>query len=322
MNYPSSSTAAIHMCQHNRQKMWRNQRKRALNPEKLRLMNNDPERISSESASWLEQRLRPGNWYDIAISDEIPFDIEVSVQIVLQMFQLAFSPEIRRRLNSGELGERFVLSRGQLIQPVDGRREIRLNEEVRGVGIVQTVRPVQKGEPVYHSDLRYLEDFELKEEDMDSGHFTILWTGDGWSCSWDLRTGRLMSVRFLGIALEFLETAQHARSQERARACVDNLFSACELASKARLLLQQNPAARAKTHSRIHTAINQSGHLGNVNEHFLKLFNWVSSNRSTARYDLGDQIVMPAAVDLRIARDEILRLEEEISQRMEFTDDE
>lgn len=278
--------------------------------------------VSVETANWLNQHQRNGNWYDIADSDVIPLDISGPMLTVLHMFQLAFSPEIKRRLHSGELDDKFVLSCAQLIQPLEGSRIIRLNEEVRGIGTVRADRPVQKGDPVYYSDLRRLESFDLEEDELDAGHFTLFWFGNGWFISFDFRSGRSISARLLDIALEFLETAQHAQSQSHARACLDNLFSACELASKARLLLHHSPAANAKTHGSIHSAINQWGHLGNVDEKFLGLFNRMTSGRSAAKYNTDREAMMPSALDLQVARDEIVYLRETVGQQVKSIDNE
>lgn len=112
------------------------------------------------------------------------------------MFQIAFSPEIRKRLQSGALEEGFTLSAVQMIQPLNGNLVIRLNEEVRGIGLFQIApleRPVKKGDPVYFSDLKKLERFDLESDDLNSGHFSMLWNGQVWLCSFDFRTGRDMS---------------------------------------------------------------------------------------------------------------------------------
>ena len=105
---------------------------------------NDTE--TKEGHRWLHQRKRSGNWIDIAESDEIPSDIVGWERSVLHMFQLAFAPEIRKRLSAGELGHDFFLSAAQLIQPEDGGKTVRLNEEVRGIALVRASREVHNGE--------------------------------------------------------------------------------------------------------------------------------------------------------------------------------
>ena len=280
-------------------------------------MKDIKQKFSSQTVQWLIQRQKPGNWYDISENDVIPVDIVGPMRSILHMFQIAFSPEIRQRLNSGKLEQGFTLSVVQLIQPLNDKPIIRLNEEARGIGIFQVARPVQEGEPIYFSNLRKLESFDLEVDELNAGHFTLLWNDNGWFCSFDFRSGRAMSANLLDSAREFLETAQYARDQGNARACVDNLFSACELACKARLILQDGPIANVKSHQPIHSKINLWGHLGNVDELFLKLFNLLSNRRSTARYNVGNQIALPSKSDLEIAKYEIEQLRQAVRQSMD-----
>ena len=278
-------------------------------------MNDLDPTISEESVNWLQKRLQPGNWFDIAPSDLIPPGIEGPLVTILHLFQIAFAPEIRQRLATGQLDEKFTLYAVQWIRPFEGRGIVRLNEEVRAIGIVRAPRAIEKGDPVFLSDLQHLQVVDLEEDELDAGHFTLFWNGEGWVGSFDFRAGRAISARLLGSAIEFLQTAHFARDQGHARACVDNLFSACELASRARLLLHHSPAAKAKKHGSIHSAINKWGHLGNVDAAFLRLFNRLSNVRSAARYDHGVQVEMPSESDLQVAAREIEQLQKAVAHR-------
>ena len=208
-------------------------------------MNDHDQTTSQETARWLQERQRPGNWFDIADTDEIPADIQGQLRTILHIFQIAFSPEIRRRLSSGELGDEFFLARAQWILPEEGEQIVRLNGEVRALALVRVTRAVKKGDPVFLSDMRQLEGIDLEEDELDAGHFTLFWNGEGWFASFDFRAGRAKSAEMLRLASEFLETALSAAGKGHAGACVDTLFSACELASKARLILHRSHAAKA-----------------------------------------------------------------------------
>ena len=278
-------------------------------------MNDHDQTRSQETARWLQKRERPGNWFDIADTDIIPIEIEGSFRTILHMFQIAFAPEIRRRRSAGQLDDNFFLAAVQLIQPEEGEPMVRLNGEVRGTALARVTRAVNKGDPVFLSDMRHLEGFDLEEDELDAGHFTLFWNGEGWFASFDFRAGRAKSTEILRLASEFLETAEYAADKGHAGACVDNLFSACELASKARLRLHRNPAAKTRTHGHVHSAINKWGHLGNVDEGFLKLFNRMVKARPAARYSGAAQVEMPSESDLRIVRREIERLKEAVAQR-------
>ena len=185
------------------------------------------------------------------------------------MFQIAFAPEIRQRLSVGTLDETFFLTAAQMIQPDAGPQMIRLNGEVRGRARLRTTRPLQKGGPVFVSDMQDLVSFELEEEELDAAHFTLFWTGNGWIATFDFRAGRAKSAAMLRAAGEFLEVARLASTHGYRRPSLDTLFSACELVSKAHLILHRNAASRAKSHGPVQSAINRWRCLGNINDEFV-----------------------------------------------------
>ena len=231
------------------------------------------------------------------------------------MFQIAFAPEIRQRLAVGMLDETFFLTAAQMIQPEAGARIIRLNGEVRGIAHVRATRPVQKGELVTVSDMQNFVSFDLVEEELDAGHFTLFWTGNGWIATFDLRIGRAKSAAMLKVAGEFLEVARTASTLGHTRPSVDNLFSACELVSKAHLILHHSSASRAKSHGPVQSAINAWRRLGNINDEFVHLFNRVSNTRSPARYDTKAEVVMPSQSDFQVVEAEIQQLINYVTSR-------
>lgn len=271
---------------------------------------------SLEAPDWLEQRQRPGNWIDVAETDEIPADLEGWYRTILHMFQIAFAPEIRRRLTTGQLNQQFFLIAAQLIQSEEGKKTVRFNEEVRGRALVRVNRPVQKGEQLLVSDVRDFENFDLEEDELDAGHFTLLWNGEGWFLSFDFRAGRAKSNGLLKAASEFLDSAKFSAAKGHARPSVDNLFSACELVSKAHLVLRHRLARRKNSHGAVHSAINDWRRIGNINEEFVKLFNRMSHARSPARYDASAQIELPSQSDFHIAEQEIEHLTEYVAHRI------
>jgi hypothetical protein len=153
-----------------------------------------------------------------------------------------------------------------------------------GVGLLRAPRSIQKGEPVYANDLRYIERLELPDELLDSAHFTIVRTGEGWHMFFNFLRGRAKAKDMLELAGEFLETARSARDRGHGGPAVDILFSACELISKAELLLHRNPAGSSRTHGSISAQINLWGRSGNIDAAFVKLFNRLRDERPKARY--------------------------------------
>ena len=94
---------------------------------------------------------------------------------------------------------------------------------------------------------------------------------------------------------QFLDAALSAKERGHAGPAVDNLFSACELASKAELIIHRNPAASSKRHGPVASEINRWAGLGNIDAAFVDLFNRLSQQRQNARY--GDKEHCPPIPD-------------------------
>ena len=272
---------------------------------------------TNEGHDWLQQRQKSGNWIDIAESEEIPASILGPERTLLDMFRIAFAPEIRRRLSAAQLGDGFFLTAAQLILPENRGRTVRLNDEVRGLALVRASRTVHTGESVFLSDFRDLVSFDLADDELDAAHFTILWHGEGWAAHFDFRAGRAKSVDMLAAASQFLEAAKAASSKRHERPSVDNLFSACELVSKAHLILHRNPATQSKKHRAVKSAINNWVRFGNVSQDFVMLFNQMSGARAPARYDVGAQVQLPAQSDFKIVEQEIEHLTKSVAHRID-----
>ena len=153
-----------------------------------------------------------------------------------------------------------------------------------GEGLLCAPRLVQKGEPLSAADLGHIESFELPDDLLDNAHFTMIRSGEGWRIFFNFLSGRAKAKDTLELATEFLEAAQSARNDGRAGPAVDNLFSACELTSKAVLILHRNPAANSKSHGPVASEINRRARLGNIDAAFADLFNRLRQQRPNARY--------------------------------------
>ena len=191
-------------------------------------MEENERQLSSETQRWLEARRRPGNWIDISETDEIPDDITGWHLSVLHMFQVRFAPEIRARISTGQIEEDFVLNAAQLLQLEEGAI-VRLNGEVRGELLLRANRPIRKGDPIFTSDLENLVGFDLEEDELNAGHFTIFWHESGWQLVFDFRSGRSTASEWLSVASQFLDASKHSADSGLARPSVDTLFIACEL---------------------------------------------------------------------------------------------
>jgi len=157
--------------------------------------------------------------------------------------------------------------------------------------------------------------FDVEESELDCGHFTMFWHGKGWSIAFDFRSSRAKSVQMLERAGQFLDASKFSADKGHASASVDNLFSSCELISKAMLILHRSPAVTAKTHGRVGSAINKWGKFGNVDAAFLKIYNRMSQERTSARYDASTEVTTPTAHDFDIVGRELETLKNAVAQQ-------
>ena len=286
------------------------------------MLSNSAEDGAEQAArDWVAARRRPGNWYDIAPTDEIPRTITPDFFVLLQMFQFRFAPEIRKRLAEGRIDDSFVLRMAQFVQRDNTPPEVRLNEEIRGEAAVRANRDVREGDSVRLGDLDGVEEFDLKPDDMDAGHFTAFCATNGsWRGFFDFRMWRRLVGKLLEVADEFLAAARLARINGLKRASIDALFTACENTAKAHLILYHHPHLRSsKTHRVTHSAINRWSQLGNVDKGFTTLFNRLFEKRNPARYDTDIDIAPPSNDDFALVEAEIDALRDNVSGRVART---
>ena len=211
-------------------------------------------------------------------------DQDASARTFNQMYEMFFGPEIERRKQNGTLPQDFGLYMAQVLFPPEGKNVVFLNDEVKGVGLMRANRPIVAGEPVTVGDLGYIEKFDLPDELLDNGHFTIVLSSDAWRVFFNFRSGRRKAKDMLENAMQFLQAARDNATKGLAGPSVVSLFNAAELTSKAELILIRNKAAKAKTHGSVASAINQWARLGNIESAFVDLFNQLSEQRINAQY--------------------------------------
>jgi HEPN domain-containing protein len=222
------------------------------------------------------------------------FDNEAASNTFNQMFELFFGPEIERRKQAGALPNDFFLYMAQVLFPTEGVSTIHLNDEVKGVGSMRANRPVQAGDPISVEDLGRIEKFDLPDDLLDSGHFTIIRSSDRWLMFFNFLSGRKKARDRLRLASEFVDAARESARKGHAGPSIDTLFSAAELAAKAELILHRSEASKAKTHGPVASAINKWSQLGNIDRAFVELFNRLAEQRPNARYaDSGHRPPLP-----------------------------
>lgn len=200
------------------------------------------------------------------------------------MWEIAFAPELEKRRAAGLIGDDFHLYLAQLLQPPDEENKVLFNEEVRGVALLRAPRDVKQGEPVMMTDLAHIEQFELPDDLLDCGHFTIIRAGEGWRMVFNLLSGRAKARDMLELADQYLQASIESGRKGHSGPAVDNLYSSSELVSKAELILHRGKAAKAKTHGPIASEINAWARIGNIDQAFVALFNKLGQQRPNARY--------------------------------------
>ncbi len=206
-----------------------------------------------------------------------------------QFLELFVLPELRKRKEEGKLEDSFSLRGAQIIFYSDGRKpQIRINSEVKVLAYAKLKSGIfkNKGEPIYDTEIEDLNRFQLTgEDDPDCGHATIVKIGDRWIIAFDFRYNKALAKKHIETAKQFYESAAFSLKRENCASCLDNLFSAAELASKAVLLLIPDPKFKRKaTHGGISLRYNKFADLGNVEPKFREALNRLSSLRARARY--------------------------------------
>jgi hypothetical protein len=230
-------------------------------------------------------------------------------------FALWITPEIERRKTAGLIGDTFTLSQAQILFGDEGPRMVRLNEEVKGLLLVQTSRAVKAGEPVQAGEIAELKGMELSEGDRDFGHFTIFRRGGGWALLFNFNRNRKYAADLITLAEEYTDAAEVCWSKALRRPFADNLFSACEILAKARLITVYLKK-EARTHGYIASGINIQRRFGNVGDEFVDLFNQLTNIRPKARYSPGPAPELnDVSAALKIVRDEIQLLRESYSPK-------
>jgi uncharacterized protein (UPF0332 family) len=265
---------------------------------------------TSDSGSWIAQRLTPQNWLDVSPDEEIPGAIVGWNRTFAHMFQVAFSPEIRRRIEVGAIQEDFFLKQAQLVQPIEGGNFVRLNDEIKGTAYIREDGEIESGGISNVEDLIRLAGFDLPDDEFDCGHFTILHTGKGWVASFDFRTGRGRALAYLETAKQFLGYAIQASEAKHHAPSIDNLFSCVALIAKAILTMAGHSAKGSKTHSSIQSAINRWRSSGNVDGAFVDIYNRLFDLRPRARYMADTSVPLPSDNDITIIREMLSRTTE------------
>jgi len=229
----------------------------------------------------------------------MPDDSEMCVRAFQQMLDLWIAPEVARRQERGECPKPLNLRAAQVIFFADGRpHQVRINDEVSAMAAVRLKPgvPNTKGDRIRASDIDEIDCVQLGDDvDPDCGHITAVLIGEHWRLFFDCRYNKAWAARHISAAKEFLDAAQHAKSNHQWRSFVDNAFSAAELAAKALVLSAPVPGTKAiSTHRAVHTGFNRLSRYGNVEARHRDAFNELAALREKARYPEREEFTLGA----------------------------
>lgn len=205
-----------------------------------------------------------------------------------QTFEIWINPEIERRQKEVNLKTPIELIAAQVIFHADRPVEVRLNSEVKAQARARLNRPVSQGDAVTIGDIGEIVNVELTGNDINAAHITLIRSGsDTWSISFNAQYNRDRAKAVISVAGEYIQLAQYALNNGLLRGFVDCLYSAVELAAKARLILIPNPKMlTSKRHEYVVSHFNVfGGKLGNAPESHVRLINTLSTLRG-AKYKI------------------------------------
>jgi len=213
----------------------------------------------------------------------------LEVKAFHQFMDLFVLPEIRQRQERGAALKPLELTKVQILFSADGAPPlVRLNEEVKAHARVKLKQGVEKSkdELVWPDEIEAIEAVDLPEHERNHGHFTAIKRGRGWCIFFSFIYNRRSAKQMLELGQQFWRAAKDALDHGHLRVCVDNLFSAAELAAKASIVCwNPDPKFRAKaTHKGIITRYGQYAKVGNAPKAHSSLLAKLGRLRSSARY--------------------------------------
>lgn len=210
---------------------------------------------------------------------------EIASRLFHQTLELYINPELEKRKEAGRLPQNFELQIAQVIMNVDRPIEVRLNDEVKAVLQIKARNAIQKGAPVFTSDIEEITGAKLTDHDPNAAHLTIISHEGKWYITFDFQYNAERIHHHLEAAAEFLETAKDALKERRHRAFLENLFATTELLAKAWLLkMPLEPLVKTSRHTYIKTQLNSHSKLGNFQSRYAQLYNYLCATRDKARY--------------------------------------
>jgi HEPN domain len=219
-------------------------------------------------------------------ANDIPDAITGPQRILLQIFRLFVLPEVNLRQSKGTLPDPYSPRNVQVLFFEGKLPVVRLDKEINFTVRATEPRKFRDDEPISLAEIApHINATELDIPDADAEHFTAFQLNEEWLMFFDFRRNKLKASKLVELAEQFCTSSKDALARQHYGPAIDNLFSACELTAKARLISSAGLSSGTQTHGKIRSHINLGGKLGNVDREFVDVFNKLSRNRDAARYE-------------------------------------
>jgi hypothetical protein len=246
-------------------------------------------------------------------------DQQFATNVIKNITDMFFTPEINRRKERGLLPEDFNLVAAQVIFGPDGSQPlIRLNQEVAAELKIKAGVDITTKD--FWASSEEVESIQIYEKELaNCGHATLIQLRDCAQLWFDFHYNKEICKDNLTTAEQFLQTAKFALKQNLIFAFIDNAFSTIELLAKTNLLLEANHGLRDSiNHKAIKTAFNLR--FKNSQTPFeierRQVFNKLSLARAKARYVEGE--VRFERIELVEALLTIEKMQEELLKRVKL----
>jgi hypothetical protein len=219
--------------------------------------------------------------------ESIQNDNEIYSRFMDDVFKIWINPEIEKRRQHKIIGNDFVLNKFQVLMKLGQGNEVRLNDEIKIVALVEVKEAVEKGQTIYMDEIKKVKECRLTQEDADAGHVTGLLLGGFWNISFNFQYNTAKRISVLKKASEFFMAADFSLEKKLFRAFHENMFSMMEaLVMVCLISMPDEKLLTIKKHGEWKKRIKYWGELGNVDLEYTALFQDLCDRRNNARYSI------------------------------------
>jgi len=205
-------------------------------------------------------------------------DKEGAQNFLNQFFSLWIAPELQTRKTKTSTTDAFSIDKAQVLFTLDGRKVIRLNDEVQATIKTNKRQITDMSIDTYESE-ETIERLDRIPEEENFGHTTVVKIRNLWVIAFDFRYGIDSSRDYYDLSKEFLDAAKSSLKVTNYHAATSNLYIAMEHLARARILLYPDLIVKkSKKHTGIAGQINVHANKTQViKPSYAKTFNYIQN---------------------------------------------